>query len=79
MINTIVGFYYINTNEIPGELSCENMTSSHGKITCYFHMWKDHLCYDYIINCTFCSKKLFKWNGLAFTGIYIINRTLHGC
>ena len=32
MINTIVGFYYINTNEIPGELSRENMTSSHVKI-----------------------------------------------
>ena len=30
--------YYINTNEIPGELSCENMISSHVKITCYFHM-----------------------------------------
>ena len=22
-------FYYINTNEIPGELSCENVISSH--------------------------------------------------
>ena len=29
-------FYYINTNEIPGELSRENMISSHVKITCYF-------------------------------------------
>ena len=28
-------FYYINTNEIPGELSRENMISSHVKITCY--------------------------------------------
>ena len=25
--------YYINTNEIPGELSRENMISSHVKIT----------------------------------------------
>ena len=24
--------YYINSNEIPGELSCENITSSHVKI-----------------------------------------------
>ena len=30
--------YYINTNEIPGELSRENMISSHVKITCYFHV-----------------------------------------
>ena len=31
-------FCYINTNEIPGELSRENMISSHVKITCYLHM-----------------------------------------
>ena len=30
--------YYINTNEIPGELSRENMISSHVEITCYLHM-----------------------------------------
>ena len=29
--------YYINTNEIRGELSRENMISSHVKITCYLH------------------------------------------
>ena len=33
-----IHYYYINTNEIPGELSRENMISSHMKITCYFHM-----------------------------------------
>ena len=27
--------YYINTSEIPSELSHENFTSSHLKITCY--------------------------------------------
>ena len=27
--------YYMNTNKIPGELSRENMISSHVKITCY--------------------------------------------
>ena len=27
--------YYINTNEIPGELLRENLISSHVKITCY--------------------------------------------
>ena len=31
--------YYINANEIPaGELSRENLISSHVKITCYLHM-----------------------------------------
>ena len=64
--------------KIPGQLSCENMISSHMKTTCYFHMWKDHHCYGYIIHCAFHSKNLFKWNGLAFIGVYIINRTLHG-
>ena len=29
---------YWNTNEIPGELSRENIISWHVKITCYFHM-----------------------------------------
>ena len=32
----IILFYYINTNEIPGELSCKNMISSHVKITFIF-------------------------------------------
>ena len=31
-------FYYINTNEIPGELWRENLISSHVKITCYLHV-----------------------------------------
>ena len=30
--------YYINTDEIPGELLRENMISSHVNITCYLHM-----------------------------------------
>ena len=34
----IYNIYYINTNEIPGELSHENLISSHVKITCYLHM-----------------------------------------
>ena len=49
--------YYINANEIPGELSCENMISLHVKIKCYFHMLKDHRCYGYIINRAFSSEK----------------------
>ena len=59
-------FYYITTNEIPGELSCKNMISSHVKITCYLHMLKDHHCYGCVINRYFHRKKLLKWNGLVF-------------
>ena len=58
--------YYLNTDEIPGEFSRENMISSHVKITCYLHMWKYHRCYGYIINRAFHTKKLLKWNGLVF-------------
>ena len=43
MINTIVGFYYINTNETPGELSHENMTSSNVKITLFSHVKRSPL------------------------------------
>ena len=64
---------------VPCELSCKNMISWHMKVTCYFQMWKDHRCYGYIINRAFCSKKIIKWNILAFIGVYIKNRTLHGC
>ena len=58
--------YYINTNEIPGELSRENMISSYVKITCYFHVWKYHRCYGYKINRAFRRIKLFQWNGWVF-------------
>ena len=34
--------YYINTSEIPSELPLENLISSHVKITCYLHTWRDH-------------------------------------
>ena len=33
MENKINNNYYINTNEIPGELSCEKLVSSHVKIS----------------------------------------------
>ena len=42
------------------------MISSHVKITCYFHMWKYHCSYGYIINRAFRRIKLFQWNGLVF-------------
>ena len=74
----IILFYYINTNEIPGELSRENLISSHVKITCYLHMWKYHLCYGYVINRAFHTKKLLSEMVWYFIGVYIINRTLHG-
>ena len=55
------------------------MISSHVKITCYLHMWKDHGCYGYMIHRAFAAKKMLKWNGFNwhFIGVYIINRTLH--
>ena len=28
-------YYYVNTSEIPGELSCVDMIYSHVKMTCY--------------------------------------------
>ena len=34
-LNIII--YHINTNEIPGGLSRENVIPSHVKITCYLH------------------------------------------
>ena len=49
-------FYYINTNEIPGKLTRENLISSHVKMTCYLHVWKYHRCYGYIINSAFHTK-----------------------
>ena len=52
--------YYINTNEIPGELLRENLISSHLKITCYLHMLKYHRCCGCIINRAFHTKKLLK-------------------
>ena len=55
--------YYINTNEIPGKLSRENLISSRVKITCYLHVWKYHSCYGYIIGRAFHTKKLLKRNG----------------
>ena len=70
--------YYINTNEIPGELSRENMMSSHVKITCYLHLRKDHGCYGHMIHRAFRSKKnaIVKWFGISLV-FHIINRTLH--
>ena len=37
------------------------MISSHMKVTCYLHMWKDHHCYGYIINHAFCNDLVFHW------------------
>ena len=53
-------FYSINTNEIPGELSRENLVSSNVKITYYLQMLKYHRCYGYITNFAFHTKKLLK-------------------
>ena len=57
------------------QVSFRMKTWYHVKITCYLHTWKDHHCYGYIINRSLRSTKKLTWH---FTGIYIINRTLHG-
>ena len=63
--------YYVNTSEIPGEVSRENMTSSQVK--------RSPLLWLHNNSRTLQQKKLFKreivWN---FIGVYIVNRTLHG-
>ena len=56
--------YYINSSEIPGELSRENI-SSHVKITCYFHMWRYQRCYGYIKKSRHSHQNL---KGLVFIG-----------
>ena len=56
-------YYYINTNETPGELSRKNLISSRVKITYYLHVWKYHHCYGYIIDLAFHTKKIIKLNG----------------
>ena len=61
------GIYYINTSEIPGELSRENMMPS--------HVTKTPLLYGYVINCAFRSENEKVWISLVFK---IINRILCG-
>ena len=63
--------YYINASEIPSELSRENFLSSHVRIKCYLHTWRDHRRYGYIYR-AFESKLIW-----YFTGVYIIKRILH--
>ena len=40
-------------------------------------MWKYHLCYGYVINRAFHTKKLLSEMVWYFIGVYVINRTLH--
>ena len=62
-------FYYINTNEIPGELSRENLISSHVKISplLWLHN-KSLLSHQKTIKMKWCGSSL----------VFIINRILHG-
>ena len=60
----VTWLYYINTSKIPSELCCENFISSHVKITCSLHTWRD-IWYWYV-------KRYW-----YFTGVYIINKILH--
>ena len=69
-IHLINRHYYINTNEIPGELWLENLISSHVKISplLWLHN-KSRLSHQK----NYQSKMVW-----YFIGVYIINRTLHG-
>ena len=62
-------FNYINTNEIPCDLSRENLISFHVKY---------HRCYGYTINRAFHIRKLLSEMIWYFFGVCIINVTLHG-
>ena len=64
--NRYIYIYYMNTNEIPGELSRENMISSHMKITCYISplLWlhnKSRLSQDKTVS--------VKWFGISLVFI----------
>ena len=63
-------FYYINTNEIPGELSRENLISSHMKISPLLWLHNKSLLSH--------QKNYLSEMVWYFIGVYIINRTLHG-
>ena len=65
-----ISLYCINTNEIPGELSHENMLSSHVKRSplLWLHN-KSRLSQE---------KKCLTEMALYFIGVYITNRTSHG-
>ena len=67
----IIILYYINTNEIPGELARENLLSSHVKISplLWLHN-KSRLSHQKTVK--------VKWFGILLVFLYIINRTLHG-
>ena len=63
----------INTDEIPGELSRENMISLHAKRSLLLS-WPQN-------KSSLSLQKTFKRNDLAFwhfIDVYVINRTLHG-
>ena len=51
-------FYFINTNEMPAELSCENMISSHMKRSPLLH------------NKLRRSQQKVKWFGISLVFIY---------
>ena len=58
----IISLYYINTNEIPDELSWENMISSHVKISLLLWLHnKSHLSHQKTIK--------VKWFGISLVFI----------
>ena len=78
-VTSITSVYYINTSEIPSELSRKNFISSRVKITCYPHMRRDHRRYGYIINSqytfSFVKERQFRSSDTvtSITSVYYIN------
>ena len=71
-----ISFYYINTNEIQGELSRENMI-----FTCENNVLSSHVKRSPLLwlhnKSRLSQEKCLTEMVLYFIGVYIINRTLH--
>ena len=65
LIQCKINIYYINTNEIPGDLLHENLISV-------------FTCENITVAAMTTYKKLLKWNGLLVVHWCLYNRTLHG-
>ena len=72
-----ISFYYINTNEIQGELSRENMIFTWENNMLSSHVKRSPLLWLRNKSRLSQEKKCLTEVVLYFIGVYIINRTLH--
>ena len=66
-------FHYIDTDEIPGFFSRENLVSGEDTIF-ILHMWRYHGCHGYFDSVSAHRKRASQHLAI---GVYIINRILH--